>query len=328
MLYIRGNRRDYDHWAAQGNPGWSYEEVLPYFKKSQDQRNPYLAKNTRYHATGGYLTVQESPYSSPLGVAFLEAGVEMGYEHRDVNGEFQTGFAPYQFTMRRGYRCSTSKAFLRPVRLRPNLHVALAAHVTKVLVDPTTLRAYGVEFLRGGVLHRVLARKEVVLSAGAINTPQLLMLAGIGPAQHLAQMGIRVLRDVPGVGQNLQDHIAVGGLAFLIDYPISVVISRVMNLNAALRYAVLGDGPLTSSVGLETVAFISTKYANASDDWPDIEFMLTSSSTPSDGGTQARKAHGITQQFYDEYLGSISGKDLFGVFPMILRPKVPKNLIK
>ncbi|XP_067014940.2 glucose dehydrogenase [FAD, quinone] [Anabrus simplex] len=321
MLYIRGNRRDYDNWAQLGNPGWSYEEVLPYFKKSQDQRNPYLAKNTRYHATGGYLTVQDAPYHTPLGIAFIQAGVEMGYEHRDINGEFQTGFAPFQYTMRRGFRCSTAKAFLRPVRLRRNLHVALWSHATKVLIDPITRRAYGVEFYRDGFTEKVLARKEVILSAGAVNSPQLLMLSGVGPAQHLRDHSIPVIQDSPGVGQNLMDHIAIGGLAFLVDHPVSIIIDRVMNFNAALRYAILGDGPLTSSVGIESVGFISTKYANQSDDWPDIEFMLTSSSTSSDGGTQAKKAHGLTQRFYDEYLGSISGKDVFGVFPMMLRPK-------
>ncbi|KAG8332563.1 hypothetical protein J6590_020069 [Homalodisca vitripennis] len=177
MLYVRGNRRDYDNWAAMGNEGWSYDEVLPYFMKSEDQRNPYLARNTKYHATGGYLTVQDSPWNTPLGIAFLQAGEEMGYEIRDINGEQQTGYALYQFTMRRGYRCSTAKAFLNPIRLRRNLHVALWTHVTKILIDPTTKRAYGVEFVREGIKKRVLARREVILSAGAINTPQLLMLS-------------------------------------------------------------------------------------------------------------------------------------------------------
>nr|XP_018901686.1 PREDICTED: glucose dehydrogenase [FAD, quinone]-like [Bemisia tabaci] len=144
---------------------------------------------------------------------------------------------------------------------------------------------------------------------------------GVGPALHLAEKGIPVIHDSPGVGQNLMDHIAVGGLVFLLDHPISLVIGRIFNIHASIRYAVLGDGPLTSSVGLETVAFITTKYGNVTDDWPDIEFMLTSSSTVSDGGTQCKKAHGLRQDFYDEYLGDITNRDVFGVFPMILRPK-------
>ncbi|KAJ3620554.1 hypothetical protein MTP99_004493 [Tenebrio molitor] len=321
MLYIRGNRRDFDNWAHLGNEGWSYEDVLPYFLKSEDQRNPYLAKNVKYHATGGYQTVQDNPYVTPLGVAFMEAAQEMGYEIRDINGEKQTGFAFYQFTMRRGSRCSTAKAFLRPIKLRKNLHISLWSHVTKVLIDPKTRRAYGVEFVKNGHKHVVLARKEVILSAGALNTPQLLMLSGVGPAAHLQDKRIKVIHDSPGVGQNLQDHIAVGGLAFLIDHPVSLVINRLVNLNTALRYAIKEDGPLTSSIGLEVVGFIPTKYTNKSDDWPDMEFMATSTSASADGGTQVKKAHGLSDEFYNEVFSEINYKDTFGIFPMMLRPK-------
>ncbi|XP_049879222.1 glucose dehydrogenase [FAD, quinone] [Pectinophora gossypiella] len=320
MLYIRGNKRDFDQWESFGNPGWGYDDVLPYFKKSMDQRNPYLAKN-KYHATGGYLTVQDAPYNTPIGAAFIQAGEEMGYDILDVNGEKQTGYGWYQFTMRRGTRCSVAKAFLRPVRLRQNLHVSLFSHATKVLIDKDGKRAYGVEFLRGGEKNVVYAKREVILSAGAIASPQLLMLSGVGPAKHLKEVGIDVIHDSPGVGRNLQDHIAIGGLVFRVDYPVSLVMNRLVNINSALRYAVSEDGPLTSSIGLEVVAFINTKYANASDDWPDIEFMMTSASTPSDGGTQVKRAHGLTDEFYNEVFSEISNTDVFGIFPMMLRPK-------
>lgn len=146
-------------------------------------------------------------------------------------------------------------------------------------------------------------------------------VAGIGPAEHLQSVGVPVIHNSAGVGQNLMDHIAVGGLLFLVDYPVSLVLQRVMNINSALRYAISGDGPLTSSIGLETVGFITTKYGNVTDDWPDIEFMLTSTSTISDGGTVAKRAHGLRQEFFDEFLGDIVNRDAFGVFPMILRPK-------
>lgn len=147
------------------------------------------------------------------------------------------------------------------------------------------------------------------------------MLSGIGPRKHLQEMGIPLVKDSPGVGRNIQDHIAVGGLAFLIDYPVSFILSRFLNLQSALRYAINEDGPLTSSVGLEAVGFINTKYANSSDDWPDIEFMLTSSSTNSDAGTQVKKAHGLSDEFYNSVFRKIDEKDVFGVFPMMLRPK-------
>ncbi|GAB1867946.1 Glucose dehydrogenase [acceptor] [Camponotus japonicus] len=320
MLYVRGNRRDYDQWRNFGNPGWGYEDVLPFFIKSEDQRNPYLARNTKYHSTGGYLTVQDSPYVTPLGVAFLQAGEEMGYDICDVNGEQQTGFAFFQFTMRRGARCSAAKAFVRPIQLRKNFHLSLWSHVTRILIDSQSKRAYGVEFIRNGRKEIVFAKKEIILSAGAINSPQLLMLSGVGPRVHLEQLGIPVIQDSPGVGQNLQDHIAIGGLVFPIDYKISIVMNRMVNVNSALRYAITEDGPLTSSIGLEAVGFIATKYANETD-WPDIEFMLTSSGVNSDGGSHVKNAHGLTDEFYNEVFSELNNRDVFGVFPMMLRPK-------
>ncbi|XP_015180320.1 PREDICTED: glucose dehydrogenase [FAD, quinone] [Polistes dominula] len=320
MLYVRGNRRDYDQWESFGNTGWGYDDVLPYFKKSQDQRNPYLARNTKYHSTGGYLTVQDAPYNTPLAPAFLQAAEEMGYDIVDINGEQQTGFAFFQYTMRRGTRCSAAKAFIRPIQLRPNFHLSLWSHVTRVLIDPSTKRAYGVEFIRNGRIETVFARKEVILSAGAINTPQLLMLSGIGPRNHLESLGIPVIQDSPGVGQNLQDHIAVGGITFLIDYEVSLVFPRLVNFNSALRYAITEDGPLTSSVGIEVVGFLTTKYANQTDDWPDIEFMVTST-TVNSGGSQVKYAHCVTDAFYDEVFGEITNRNGFGIFPMMLRPK-------
>lgn len=267
------------------------------------------------------MTVQDSPYNTPLGAGLLQAGEEMGYDILDVNGAQQTGFGWYQFTIRRGTRCSAAKAFLRPVRLRQNLHVALFSHVTRVLIDKDDKRAYGIEFIRDGQMQVVYATKEVILSAGAIGSPQLLLLSGVGPEEDLKQVGIDVIQNSPGVGKNLQDHIAVGGLVFRVDYPISLVMNRLVNINSALRYAITEDGPLTSSIGLEAVAFINTKYANASDDWPDIEFMMTSASTPSDGGTQVKRAHSLTDEFYNEVFGDINNKDVFGIFPMMLRPK-------
>lgn len=125
----------------------------------------------------------------------------MGYDIRDINGEKQTGFALYQYTMRRGARCSTAKAFLRPIRLRKNLHISLYSHVTKVLIDKRTRRAYGVEYIRNGQKRRIFATKEVILSAGAINSPHLLMLSGVGNKQHLEEKGIQVIHDSPGVGK-------------------------------------------------------------------------------------------------------------------------------
>lgn len=300
--------------------GWSYKDVLYYFKKSEDNTNPYLA-NTPYHATGGYLTIGEAPYHTPLAAAFVEAGVEMGYENRDLNGEKQTGFMIAQGTIRRGSRCSTAKAFLRPARLRPNLHIAMFSHVTKVLIDPITKVAFGVEFVRDRKMHYVRAKKEVILSGGSINSPQLLMLSGIGPKAELAKHRIPLIRDAPGVGKNLQDHVALAGLTFMVDQEVSIVESRFHTMATVMEYAVLGQGPLTIMGGVEGLAFVNTKYANVSNDFPDIEFHFVSGSTNSDGGSQLRKIHGITDLFYKKVFGPIDNKDVWSIIPMLLRPR-------
>ncbi|XP_014203584.1 glucose dehydrogenase [FAD, quinone] [Copidosoma floridanum] len=325
MLYLRGNRKDYDLWQEQGNYGWNSSEALRYFMKSEDNQNPYLAR-TPYHTTGGYLTVQEAPWHTPLATAFVEAGKEMGYENRDINGEYHTGFMIAQGTIRRGSRCSTAKAFLRPARLRKNLHIAMNSHVTKVLIDPVSKRAYGVEFMRDKQVYRIRAKKEVVLSGGAVNSPQLLMLSGIGPKEHLTQLGIPVIQEL-SVGDNLQDHIGVGGLTFLVNQEVSMVESRLYSLNAVMQYAIWGTGPLTVLGGVEGLAFVNTKYANASADFPDIELHFVSGSTNSDGGRQIRKIHGLTGRFYDAVFGRISNRDAWSVLPMLLRPR-SKGLIR
>lgn len=319
MLYVRGNRKDYDDWEAQGNPGWGYNSALHYFKKSEDNRNPYLAA-TPYHSAGGYLTVQEAPWRTPLATAFVEAGVEMGYENRDGNGEFQTGFMIPQGTIRRGSRCSTSKAFLRPIRHRPNLHIAMNTQVLKILLDSQTKTALGVRMKRAdNKIYTVLARKEVILSAGALNSAQLLMLSGIGPRPHLSSLGIQVARDLP-VGENLQDHYGTGALAFSVDQPVSLVQTRYENIPSVLKYAIFGSGPLTVLGGVEGLAWVPTKFTNRSLDWPDIEFHFVSGSPASDGGRQIRKAHGISDAMWQMYR-PLAYRDTWSVIPMLLRPK-------
>jgi len=318
MLYVRGNRKDYDDWEAQGNPGWGYEEALHYFKKSEDNRNPYLAA-THFHSSGGYLSVQESPWRSPLATSFVEAGVEMGFENRDGNGEYQTGFMIAQGTIRRGSRCSTAKAFLRPARDRPNLHIALNSQVLKILVDSHSSAAYGVRVRRGGAIYTVLARKEVILSAGSLNSAQLLMLSGIGPADHLTEMGIPVHCDLP-VGQNLQDHYGTGALTFTVDQPVSAVQTRFENIPTVLKYAVFGTGPLTILGGVEALAWIPTKFSNSTHDFPDIEFHFVGGSPASDGGRQIRKAHGLGDTLWQMYR-PLAFQDTWSLLTMLLRPK-------
>ncbi|XP_074030238.1 glucose dehydrogenase [FAD, quinone] isoform X1 [Leptinotarsa decemlineata] len=319
MLYLRGNKKDYDLWESLGNPGWGSKDVLYYFKKSEDNKNPYLTK-TPYHSTGGYLTVSEAPYHTPLVAAFVEAGKQLGYKNRDINGEYQTGFMMAQGTTRRGARCSTGKAFLRPIRLRKNLHIAMGAHVTRVLIDPKSKIAYGIEFMRDNKLIRIRANKEVILSAGSVNSPQLLMLSGVGPKEELNKHKIPVIQDLK-VGHNLQDHIGLGGLTFLINRQDSITLDRVYSVGPLMQYAVFGGGPLTIMGGVEGLGFVNTKYANASDDFPDIEFHFVSGSTHSDAGAQIKKAHGLTDAFYDRVFKPVHGMDAWSVIPMLLRPR-------
>ncbi len=207
MVYTRGNPHDYDRWAALGNPGWSYQEVLPLFKQSE---NNQCFGNNEYRSTGGPLNVSYLRSPSPLNQAFLDACESQGLPRTpDYNGAQQWGCAPAQVTQKDGERWSAAKAYVTPHRNRPNLTVITHAHTSKVLLDGVhgDQRATGVSYLHQGQTHELRARREVLLSGGAFGSPQLLMLSGVGPAEHLREHGIPVRHVLPGVGQNLQDHV-------------------------------------------------------------------------------------------------------------------------
>ncbi|MEG4115756.1 MULTISPECIES: GMC family oxidoreductase N-terminal domain-containing protein [unclassified Microcoleus] len=204
MIYIRGNRHDFDHWQSLGNPGWSYDDVLPYFKKSENQQRGV----SEFHGVDGVLSVTD-----PLGPAvtsqrFVEAAEQLGYARNpDFNGVQQEGAGLYQLTVKDGKRHSAAAAFLVPILDRPNLTVQTGTLVTRLLFEGT--RTVGVEYLHEGMLHQVHVDREVILSAGAFDSPKLLMLSGIGNAEYLRSLNIPIVADLPGVGQNLQDHINV-----------------------------------------------------------------------------------------------------------------------
>ena len=207
MVYTRGNPHDYDRWAALGNTGWSYQEVLPLFKQSE---NNQCFGNNEYRSTGGPLNVSYLQSPSPLNQAFLDACESQGLPRTpDYNGAQQWGCAPAQVTQKNGERWSAAKAYVTPHRDRPNLAVITHAHTSKVLLDGANgdQRATGVSYLHEGQTHELRARREVLLSSGAFGSPQLLMLSGVGPAEHLREHGIPVRHVLPGVGQNLQDHV-------------------------------------------------------------------------------------------------------------------------
>ncbi|RKH41378.1 GMC family oxidoreductase [Corallococcus sicarius] len=208
MMYIRGNRRDFDHWNQLGNEGWSYQDVLPRFKKSED----FEGGASTYRGAGGPLKVIRYEQPSPVSVAFVQAAMELGYAGDDWDcnaGQQEDGAFLYQSTRTRdNRRCSTAVAFLQPVLKHPNLTVATRAQATRILFDGT--RATGIEYVQGGVVQQARAEAEVVLACGAFASPKLLMLSGLGPADELMRHGIAPLVDLPGVGRNLQDHLLFG----------------------------------------------------------------------------------------------------------------------
>ncbi len=201
MVYIRGHQADYDHWAAQGNVGWSYEDVLPYFKRAEHNER---GADT-FHGAGGPLNVKDLTTPNRYGPEFVKAGVQAGFKaNADFNGADQEGVGMYQVTHKNGERHSAAKGYLRPHLARPNLTVITGAHTTRILMEG--LRAVGVEFVQDGQTRQLKCTREVLLCAGAIQSPQILLLSGIGPQAELAKHGIPLVHKLSGVGQNLHDH--------------------------------------------------------------------------------------------------------------------------
>ncbi|HEX3035371.1 MAG TPA: choline dehydrogenase [Thermodesulfobacteriota bacterium] len=281
QIYMRGHRSDYDRWASLGNRGWSYDEVLPFFKKSENnERGP-----SAYHGSGGPLNVTDLRDPNPLTRAFVRAGVEIGISHNyDFNGPKQEGIGICQVTQKDGRRCSTAVGYLHPVMQRFNLKVITSAHVIQILLKDR--RAVGVEYLKNGQKQTVRAKREVLLSGGVINSPQLLMLSGIGPAEHLKSLGINVVHDLPGVGENLQDHIGLP-LLFRSKKPVSLLAAK--SIKSRLAYLLLKKGMFTSNL-TEGCAFVRTKSDIFAPDL-QLHFLAVLSS---DYGLDQPTEHGFT----------------------------------
>lgn len=253
MCYIRGVAADYDRWAeASGDPRWSWREVLPWFLRSEDNSRGASA----LHGTDGPLGVSDLRHHNVLSEALIDAAASAGFPRNDdFNGEQQAGFGLYQVTQRNGARCSTATAFLKPARPRANLHVRTHALVERVLIEQG--RAVGVQLRRGRHDAERIEAGEVILAAGAINTPQLLMLSGLGPADHLREHGIAVVADVPDIGANLQDHLDI---CTLDANPGKVSYDHLNELSAGLRWLRHRDGPGSSNVA-EAGGFVRSRFA-------------------------------------------------------------------
>lgn len=272
LLYVRGQPEDYDRWRQHGNSGWGFDEVLPYFKKAENQERGA----DDFHGAGGPLPVSDLVHADPLSAAFIAAAAETGIPvNPDFNGASQEGAGFFQITTRRGRRASTAVAYLRPARGRRNLQVETSALAQRILFDGH--RADSIEFRQAGVLRTARARKEILVSGGAYNSPQLLQLSGVGPAELLRQHGIDVVLDAPGVGHDLQDHMQV---RVVMRCTRSITLNDVVNspvrrILAGARYAAFRKGPLTIAAGTSG-AFFKTSPRLAT---PDIQIHFLPFST-------------------------------------------------
>jgi choline dehydrogenase len=272
LLYVRGQHEDYDRWRQHGNAGWGYDDVLPYFKKAENQARGA----DEFHGVGGPLPVSDLGHPDPLSAAFIAAAAETGIPlNPDFNGATQEGAGFFQTTSRRGRRASTAVAYLRPAKARRNLKIETAALAQRIRFEGR--RAAGVEYRKGGAVLTARARKEVLISSGAYNSPQLLQLSGVGPAELLRQHGIDVVLEAPGVGNDLQDHMQVR-LVMRCSQPITVndvVNSPIRKILTGLQYAAFRTGPLTISAGTAG-AFFKTSPRLAT---PDIQIHFIPFST-------------------------------------------------
>ena len=284
LVYVRGNPQDFERWAAEGATGWRYADVLPYFKRAETRAEGGDA----YRGDRGPLGTRYGTVANPLHAAWLAAAEQAGYARTpDINGARQEGFGRMDMTVANGRRASTANAYLRPAMRRPNLAVVTHAMATRVLFEGK--RAVGVEFRRGDRLQTARAAREVIVAGGPINSPQLLKLSGLGPAAELAELGIPVVHDLPGVGENLQDH-----LEFYFQVacrePVSLYpsVKPLGKLRVGLRWLLFKDG-LGATNHFETCGFIRSRPGV---EYPDIQYHFLPLAVAYDGSTLA-KEHGF-----------------------------------
>jgi choline dehydrogenase-like flavoprotein len=328
MLYIRGMRKDYDNWEAAGNKGWSYEDVLPYFKKSEDMRDDYFqdSNTSPYHNTGGYQSVERYKFENPQVRAIINGAQELGYQELlDFNGRDTAGFGEVHATTRNGRRCNVAKAFLSPAKDRPNLHVVKLSQVTKIIIDPDTKKTRGVQFRRkDDDVQEVKVSKEVIVSAGAINSPQLLMLSGIGPREHLREIGISPLIADLKVGQNLQDHAIFIGTILALDKSTTKGVTPKFFMDAAYEYLTRGTGVLSTVGILSVTGFIHSKISSETfeKDFPDLQIhFLGLFANDTVALKRMMSTFGYSEEVSESYTKLITEADLLIPVPTLLRPK-------
>uniref|UniRef100_A0A1Y1JZ72 Glucose-methanol-choline oxidoreductase N-terminal domain-containing protein n=1 Tax=Photinus pyralis TaxID=7054 RepID=A0A1Y1JZ72_PHOPY len=307
LMYVRGNRRDFDNWYLQGNPGWAYKDVLRYFIKSE---RSHVNGDVGYHGYDGCLNVEYSKPASLELEAFLQANIQLGRKVVDYNGREQLGVAQTQHNTKNGRRHSTWRAFLQPVIDRPNLEVVTHSLVTKILINKEK-KAYGVVLSGNGRLRYATVEKEVVVSAGSIASPQLLMLSGIGPRQHLENHGISVIEHL-SVGDNFQDHATYFALHFTTNYS-----EPDPELEQNVRDYLNASGPLTIPGNSQGLGFFRTKLSKIPG-YPDIELIMNPSIST---GTTTQQVYHYNDEVMDTIYKNMNPSNTFSIYVMLLHPK-------
>ncbi|XP_058119585.1 glucose dehydrogenase [FAD, quinone]-like [Anopheles ziemanni] len=315
LIYSRGNRDDYDRWSTAGNDGWSYDEVLPYFRKAEKAIGDGLDRDFR--SSSGPLRIERSSFRSEHARIYMEAAKAAGYNQVDYNGRTQFGIAPVQATMTKGQRLTAYNAYLQPVqKKRTNLKTLTGALVTKILIDPDTKETEGVQFTRGGQQYEVRARKEVILSAGAILSPQLLMVSGVGPREHLESVGVPVVVDLP-VGETLYDHLGFSGLQIVMNGTGFFAPGDIPTFENFYEY-LKGKGVLTVPAAVELVTFPNLTLAGRRG--PTLELMNLISSFAVDKGTTAKQSVRMRDDVYEAVYRPLETQNHFTIIVQNLHP--------
>ncbi|XP_035786143.1 glucose dehydrogenase [FAD, quinone]-like [Anopheles albimanus] len=320
VIYTRGNRRDYDSWASAGNEGWSWKDVLPLFKRIERANIRDFGDNGA-HDFHGRLSVEDCPFRTDLARAFVKSAQSAGYRYLDYNSGDNLGVSFLQAHSANGRRATGGNSYLRDIIDRPNLHILTKAWVTKVLIDAETKTATGVRFLHDRQYHEIVASLEVILSAGAFESPKLLMLSGVGPAKHLKQHGIRPLTDLP-VGRKIYEHGGTYGPVFIVNEPTDNLVSfeQLTNFGEFMRFR-NGSGPLTSN-SVESLLYVHSPFAeNPDPEYPDVEVMQAFTSFSFDTTPGTRNAYYIPDKLYDDYFRPLARTRNFMFLPMLLKPR-------
>ena len=312
MLYMRGHSRDYDEWRDAGLEGWGYQDVLQYFKRSEQMESDIPDKE-KFHGTDGELTVTKDNFKEPIIDVYMKAAEELGYKVGDINGELEDeGFSPSQVSLRNGVRTGTYKAFAEKESSN-NLTVLTFAHASKLLFEGKT--AVGVEVIRFGKTQQFFSSQEVIVSAGSIGSPQLLMLSGIGDKHQLEKVGVKPFHHLPEVGRNLQDHLLVP-VCFDTPDPLSIQLEDSFLPSSWSQY-LSGSGPLTSTGGLPGVAHINTKQGGGR---PDVQLHLLALTGATDFGLLLKDNLGLTEEAWP-WQSPHSDKYSNAIAPTLSRPK-------